>query len=251
MKQSIVVFALSWCLASAVQCAEIGPLELEDWGDQLRKEGWQPLFAGKNQPAIGMFMVDTNSTEAIDTQAALAQCGISLVSRTRTRFSSPPVPAELKISTSKSKSMVQSLTPIFSKTGFDHISIKILNPRWARLMSSDSTSLIHASAIWSNPATRGPIVQCVTEKLKHPLIESVLQADIVIAAKDAEDKNISVDNEVTSLSAHNFLNGALKSTAHSYSIAGTTLARRTGLCVNSLLFFRNSKGDVGGEDCSN
>jgi hypothetical protein len=251
MKFGFSILLLACSLTHVAQGTELGPLELEDWNIQLRSESWQPLFVGKNQTPIGMFLANANWTEISDTQSTLAQCGVSLVSRTRTRFSSPPVPHELTIRTDVSKSMVQSLAPIFSRARVDHVSVQILNPRWVRLMSSDTTSLIHSSAIWSNPATRGPIVQCVSEKTKLPLIESVLQADIVVAAKDVRGRNVQIDGDVTSLGTRNFLNGALKSRRNSYSISGVTLARRMGLCVNSLLFFRNPDGGIGAEGCSN
>lgn len=245
----LVAFAFA-NLAFRASATELMPLELEDWAHLLRNENWQPLFAPRSQTSLAMFMESAGATEVTTIQESLEKCGIKLASVTRTHFTSPPVPVELTISSTGSRSMIKSLEPLFAGSKVDHINMRVVNAKWTRLMSSETTSLVHATPIWSNPATRGPIVACVSQKAKLPLVESILKADVIVAAKDRRGRNVNVDSEISNFGTNNFLNGALKSRRFTYSIGGITLARRVGLCVDSLLFFRTPNGSLGAEDCS-
>jgi hypothetical protein len=249
MKGVIALLILSIGMPGVAFSTELGPLELEDWSTQLHSQNWQPLLLSHSQNALGMFLADPMASDLTATQTTLADCGIKLVTRLRRQFKSPPVPRQIQISTEVSRTMVQSLKPIFSVEEAERLVIQIENPRWIRLMSSDTTDLIHSSAIWSNPATRGSIVKCVSDRAARPLVESILQADIEVSVKNRRGGNIKIDDAIKAVGQMSILSDSLASRHRSYSILGVTLARRVGICVNSLLYFRNPEGAVGAESC--
>jgi hypothetical protein len=242
---AVITLLTTSCCANGVNEAE----ELETWNRELQNQNWRALLASSGQPTLGLFLSVPTATELSATETSLTQCGVNLVSRTRRQFTSPPVPSRIQISTEGSRALARSFEPFFSNGAVERIMIRITNPQWIRLLPSETTGLIHASAIWSNPATRGPIVKCVSDHLAHPLTDSILKADVIISAEGNHHRTVDVDNIVRAAPKESMLAGALISKGHTYSVSDVTLARRTGICVNSVLFFHNSSGDVGVESC--
>jgi hypothetical protein len=179
-----VVAAFFAVLGGSADSADVSTIELERWNSQLEAQNWRTLLASAKQPTLAMFLTSPTATELTAPEATLADCGITLISRTRRHFYSLPVPFGVQVSTDGSRALARSFEPFFSNPNVRKVLIRVENPRWIRLMPSDTTGLIHASAIWSNPATRGPIVKCVSDRLAHPLMDSVLKADAIITAWD-------------------------------------------------------------------
>jgi hypothetical protein len=85
--------------------------------------------------------------------------------------------------------------------------------------------------------------------MRFPVVESVLIADITIEARGKANRVVDFSRVLRGIGSDQPLAGGLMSRSHRYTVAGVTLARRTGLCTDSLLFFRNSNGEIGRDQC--
>jgi hypothetical protein len=246
----------SYLLAIAVCISECGAadytaIELADWNSSLSRENWRVLMAGREQQSLGLFLASPAATDVSDTEGSLAECGVSLIRVTRTRFTSPSVPAELVVASLDSQRLSPAIRNIMDASpSIKFARLRLLNPKWTRLLTSETTSLIYASAIWKDPTLRSKLIQCIQNKTRVPLIDSVLVSDLVISFHGHDGRVVDVDNLMKGPSASGILKGALISRSHHYSIAGATLARRYGICTNTAFYFRSAQGALGSENCS-
>jgi hypothetical protein len=223
--------------------------ELEDWNSHIEYQGWRVLWASNSQSALGTYLISPLSTKLNAKQRGIAACGVDFIARDRRHFNSPPLPKVLSISSPESRNLSLDTEEIFRLPRVNRIMIEIRNPRWARLSPSEMTYKLHRKSEWAEPLPRQRIIQCLAKFSKFPVVESVIIADITVEARDAKGHIVDFNSGLLNLKKTNILIGGLMSRSHRYTISGVTLARRTGLCTDSLLFFRNSNGEIGRDEC--
>ena len=226
------------------------PTELETWNSSIEHQGWRVLWASNSQSALGMYMGSPLVTEARLRQPLLASCGVELISQTRRQFSSPPVPRRISIGTPESRNLSLGTEPLFESGLVRRLIISIYNPRWTRLKPPEITYKLRHSKNWSEPIGRQKIIRCLARLSRFPIVESVLQADIAVEARDSQGKRVDISGNISRLKSGSFLTGGLMSRSGKYTISGITMARRVALCTDSLLFFRNSNNQIGRDYCA-
>lgn len=234
----------------------ISSLELYQWNKFLSDENWRVLLASNSVDSMGVFLADaaTSDLDSIATTAnaaeSLATCGISLVDIRRTMFTSPFVPPELTISDPRSRALAPSLDPFFARNpSVKTIVLKIEKSVWVRMLTSETTSLLYASAVWSDPTARAALIKCVTDKAALIVVESKLEASLIASFKDAEGQEIEIREIFFDVNQDGILNAPAATGPTALQIQNVRLARRRAICADQSIYFRNAVGDVGQDRC--
>lgn len=235
--------------------ADLSTLELAEWNRIIRDENWQVLIGSPKIEALGIFLDDAGRHDLNANSGMgiidLEKCGVKLVRLNRTRFSSPFVPYEVTVSTEESRKMVPTIDAIMrANPNIKSVAITMENTAWSRLMTSDTTSALYKSVIWSDPAARAALIKCVMDNSTPLLTESKLTADITIQFLDSANKPIDHSNIKLNASDKNILEGSTEKDGISFVNKGVPLARRHAICVSGSIFFTNASGGVGEENCT-
>lgn len=239
------------CLPHLGRAADYSVVELAQWNRNLEAENWRAFMGGQTQSTLGAFLVKPLSTDAREAPSNLKVCGITFESRERRRFTSPPVPSEIKIGTAASLEISGSLRQVTTQLEEGvSVRIKIRNPRWVAFEPNKVTSIVYASAIWAAPNLRAKIIECISKNKSMPVVESIIRANIIVSFHQNNGHIINADDIIKNIDKENILYGSTYGKGHYYVIKDATLARRSAICVNESIFFKNINGNVGAELCN-
>lgn len=254
MKRYILIAAVAAAVGvwpGIASTADLTPVELEQWDRNLISAGWKPFFGGVDVRTLGAFLTDTQSTDAANSKDSLEFCGISYDRKERTRFTTPPIPHELRVTTEASRKLSASIGVLLSALPREtYTKIVIKRARWQTFEPGRVTSIVYSSAVWSDPGLRAALIKCVSDHKKLPVVESIIMADIAVSFHDRNGRNINLDKEIQNTGINNILKKSTFGNAHIYTIQNVTLARRSALCINESIFFKNSDGAISNENCN-
>ncbi|MER8529663.1 hypothetical protein [Mesorhizobium sp. M1272] len=258
---AIISWAAAWfaaALVTGVSADGYVALELYKWNERLRLENWRVFLGSQTTETLGVFLADPLTSDlnglgtggSLGSIEALKKCGIEMVELKRNRFTSPFVPNELTISTPESRKLSPTIDKIMRENPtVTTVAIKILQSEWSRMMTNDTTSLLYSSLVWGDPTARAALIKCVKNSLVHPVTESKLTADVEVQFRDNDGRPIRLSTLVGLNANETILNGSTSSDEFTLLTTDVKLARRKGICVTDVIFFRNASGQVGTERC--
>lgn len=223
--------------------------QLETWNSSIQYQGWRTFWSSNADYPLGTYLGTPLSTSFIQGQTGITLCGADLVIRQRKRFQSPPIPSALSIKSPESRNLSLGTEILFDVPGVKEVVLHFKNSKWLRLSPADITYNIRDNPGWAEPLSRQKILDCFGQYAKMPVVESVIVADVIVEAKNEKGRLVDISSVLGRVGQSSILRNGLLSLSHRYTVSGITLARRTGLCTNSMLFFRNSNNQIGRDAC--
>ena len=255
---AFIIFLLSLFGTAVVVRADGSTiLELFEWNQQLAEENWQVFLAPNTQDSLGVFLPSASLFDWTDYQydlglpalATLSDCGVGLVALKRTQFTSPNVPPILAISDVRSIRMSEDLSSFFARNpAVKSVLVSIFEPRWDRILTSETTAKLYSSAPWSNPAFRAAIISCIQQHGKL-IVDSNLVARVELQFFGTDGFAIRVASLNIDPSKGSLFVGTVSAGDFTLVNQFVTIARRIGVCVDSSVFFDNAIGAIGSEIC--
>lgn len=233
-------------------------MELYQWNKDLRLENWRVFLGSQTTETLGVFLADplvsdlngAGSGNGPGNVEDLRKCGIEMVELKRDHFTSPFVPNEITVSTPESRALSPTINKMMNdNTAIKSVSLQIMQSEWSRMMTNDTTSLLYSSAVWGDPTARAALIKCVKDSFNDMVTESKLTADVEVQFRDSAGRPIKLSAIGGLGVGETILTGAIEVDEFTLLSRGVKLARRKGICVNDVVFFRNAIGKVGEEHC--